>query len=106
MKNIHEFLHQKESELAKVAKELDALRTVVPLLLDDEDQVEDPGEQVLHLDLASDRRLSNGSDALDNTTLSIRPDLQGSGSPGLSRRGFIAHRRLGLPDVFFLGVSI
>lgn len=32
MKDIHDILHQKESECARVQKEIEALRVVIPLL--------------------------------------------------------------------------
>jgi len=38
MKTLHELLLQKQSELARAAKEVDALRIVTPLLLDEEDR--------------------------------------------------------------------
>jgi len=37
MKDVHEMLVQKEIELARVEKELEALRIVAPLLRDEED---------------------------------------------------------------------
>jgi hypothetical protein len=37
MKNVHEVLVQKQSELARAAKKLEALRIVAPLLRDEED---------------------------------------------------------------------
>jgi hypothetical protein len=36
MNNLHELLVQKQSELARTAQEVDALRIVAPLLLDEE----------------------------------------------------------------------
>jgi len=39
MKNVHEVLLQKQIELARVKRDLDALRIVAPLLSDAEDRI-------------------------------------------------------------------
>lgn len=44
MKNVHEVLVQKEIELARVEKDLEALRIVAPLLRDEEDWVSEAAE--------------------------------------------------------------
>jgi hypothetical protein len=41
MKNVYEVLRQKELELARLEKEVEALRVAAPLLSDDKDMVSD-----------------------------------------------------------------
>lgn len=42
MKNVYEVLRQKELELARLEKEVEALRVAAPLLSDDKDQISEP----------------------------------------------------------------
>lgn len=42
MKNIYEVLRQKEADLARVQGEVDALRLVISLLIEDEEEVPTP----------------------------------------------------------------
>lgn len=42
MKNIYEVLRQKEVEIARVQGEVDALRLVISLLIEDEEEVPTP----------------------------------------------------------------
>jgi hypothetical protein len=42
MRNLHEVLRQKETDLTRVRQEVEALRFVVPLLLERDDQFRDP----------------------------------------------------------------
>ncbi len=45
MKNVYEVLRQKELELARLEKEVEALRVAAPLLSDDKDVVSDTGNK-------------------------------------------------------------
>jgi hypothetical protein len=47
MKTLRELLTQKQNELARAAKEVDALRIVAPLLLDEEDRGSENASQSL-----------------------------------------------------------
>jgi hypothetical protein len=44
MRNPHEVLRQKEMDLARVRQEVEALRSVAPLLFESDDQFRDPPE--------------------------------------------------------------
>jgi hypothetical protein len=60
MKNVHQVLSQKEVDLARTKKELEALRMVALLLQDEEDRVDEPGEAALTLFASAlARRISN-----------------------------------------------
>lgn len=47
MKNVYEVLRQKELELARLEKEVEALRVAAPLLSDDKDMVADAPKPTL-----------------------------------------------------------
>jgi len=60
MEEAYEILLKKEKELARVKRELEALRVVVPLLRDEDDQVAEPdGAFVTQFALGLSRRLAN-----------------------------------------------
>jgi hypothetical protein len=61
MTNQHELLRQKRSELARAAKEVDALRIVAPLLLDEEDRGVEPADHGLPFALEPDSPSPNGA---------------------------------------------
>jgi len=75
MKDAYELLHQKESDLARVRKEVESLNIVAPLLADDQPS-DDPGENSEPTPLSdtisrlSDSAATNADNVFDTPTKS------------------------------------
>ncbi len=78
MRDAYEVLHQKETELARVRREVASLRVVVPLLSSDSsDKSSEPESQSAEEDSAdaSADREATGTDGLSSFAASSRPNL-------------------------------